>query len=377
MSDRVRVGLAGCGSVAQRGLIPHLAQPDITDQIEFRAVMDVVPGRAAATAAKYNLPLWYEDYDQMLKEGDLDMVVLATPIGLHYEQGMKAIEAGKHVHFNKTMTTRKAEADDIIAAAKAKGVKLVASPGEMQCKLFQDARTLLMEQRIIGRIYYALFGGGMLHEYEAFRMPDDVISNVNPLWYYKKPGGGPMYDGVVYTLHQATGILGPVKRVTGFSGIGLKERRFKGEVTQADMDDNTHLILDFGDSVFANVYGAFTYNIRREHSIQFAGSEGSLDLGESGITVHSGREPGLYGLPGSELKTGPRRAHDEMPYLQGVHLTLPEHHVYSDIMHLVDCIRNNKQPVVTAEHARHVIEIIEAGYRSSETGRAIELTTTF
>ena len=140
MSDRVRIGLAGCGSVAQRGLIPHLAQSDITDQIEFRAVMDVVPGRAEATALKYNVPLWFEDYDQMLAEGDLDMVVLATPIGLHYEQGMKAIEAGKHVHFNKTMTTRKAEADDIIATAKAKGVKLVASPGEMQCRLFQDAR---------------------------------------------------------------------------------------------------------------------------------------------------------------------------------------------------------------------------------------------
>jgi len=363
--------------VAQRGLIPHLAQPDIADQIEFRAVMDVVPGRAQATAAKYGVPLWFEDYDAMLAQGDLDMVVLASPIGLHYEQGMKAIQAGKHVHFNKTMTTRKAEADEIIAAAKAKGVKLVASPGEMQCRLFQDARDLLMEKHIIGRIYYAVFGGGMLHEYEAFRMPNDVISNVNPLWYYQKPGGGPMYDGVVYNLHLVTGILGPAKRVTGFSGIGLKERRFKGEVVQATMDDNTHLVLDFGDSVYANLYGAFTYNVRREYTMQFAGSEGSLNIGETGITVLGGREPGLFGLAGSKLETGPRRAHDEMPYLDGVHLTLPEHHVYSDIMHLVDCIRNSKQPVVTAEHARHVIEIIEAGYRSSETGRAIDLTTTF
>jgi predicted dehydrogenase len=377
MADIVRVGLAGCGSVAQRGLIPHLAQPDITGQIQFRAVMDPAPGRAEATAARYGVPLWYEDYDQMLAQGDLDIVVIASPIGYHYEQGLKAIQAGKHVHFNKTMTTRKVEADEVIAAAKAKGVKLVASPGEMQCRLFQEARELLMEQKIIGRIYYALFGGGMLHEHEAFRMADDVISNVNPLWYYRKPGGGPMYDGVVYSLHAITGIFGPAKRVTGFSGIGLKERRFKDQVTQADMYDNTHLILDFGDALFANVYGAFTYNIKRTASLQFAGSEGSLDLGETGITVNSGREPGLFGLPGAKLETGSRRAHDEMPYLHGVHLTLPEHHVYSDIMHLVDCIRNDKQPVVTAEHARHVIEIIEGGYLASETGKAIDLTTTF
>lgn len=102
-----------------------------------------------------------------------------------------------------------------------------------------------------------------------------------------------------------------------------------------------------------------------------------MDLGETGITVYSGREPGLFGLANAKLETGARRAHDEMPYLEGVHKTLPEHHVYSDIMHLVDCIRNDKQPLVTAEHARHVIEIIEAGYRASETGQAVDLTTTF
>lgn len=49
--DKLRIGLAGCGSVSQRGLIPHLAQDDIGDRVIFQAVMDPVEGRAAGIAS--------------------------------------------------------------------------------------------------------------------------------------------------------------------------------------------------------------------------------------------------------------------------------------------------------------------------------------
>lgn len=128
MSGRLRVGLSGCGSVSQRGLIPHLAQPDVQDRIEFRAVMDPVEGRAKAVSELREIPLWYQDYDQMLEEGDLDMMVIASPIGFHYERGLKAVQMGMHVHFNKTMTTTKREADEIIEAARVKGSNLWPPP---------------------------------------------------------------------------------------------------------------------------------------------------------------------------------------------------------------------------------------------------------
>jgi predicted dehydrogenase len=66
-----------------------------------------------------------------------------------------------------------------------------------------------------------------------------------------------------------------------------------------------------------------------------------------------------------------------MPFVFGPHLKLPERHVYSDIMHMVDCVLNNKEPAISAEHARHVIEIIELGYKAAVSGRTQELITTF
>ncbi len=59
------------------------------------------------------------------------------------------------------------------------------------------------------------------------------------------------------------------------------------------------------------------------------------------------------------------------------HREIGEAHVYEDIMQLVDWIRDDTPSIATAEHARHVIEIIEAGYRAAETGQAQDLKTTF
>jgi predicted dehydrogenase len=66
-----------------------------------------------------------------------------------------------------------------------------------------------------------------------------------------------------------------------------------------------------------------------------------------------------------------------LPHVVGEHRHIPEQHVFEDIMQLVDWIRTGTPSLVTAEHARHVIEIIEGAYRSAETGRVQELRTTF
>jgi predicted dehydrogenase len=365
-SDPVKIGLAGCGSVAQRGILPHLAQDDIREWCTLHAVMDPVSGRAKATAEKFGASLVFEDYDELLAS-DIDAVVIASPIGLHYDQAMSAIAAGKHVHLNKTMTTTKTEADAVIDAAAKAGLKLVASPGRAHRGAAKRAKEIV-ESGDIGRVYWTEVGaasGG--HEFEGFRKGDDVLSNVNPTWYYKRPGGGPMYDMTVYALHAITGILGSVKRVTGMSGIGLKERTFKDEKIPVDMDDNTHLLLDFGDNVFGLVFGSnsSTGGARPFSSPFISGSEGALAVGRGGIEVW-----GRSGNRTEEVERG-------MPYVFGEHLELPERHVYSDVMHLVDCVLHDREPAVSAEHARHVIEIIELGYAAAETGETQTMTTDF
>ncbi|MGH2371595.1 MAG: Gfo/Idh/MocA family protein, partial [Chloroflexota bacterium] len=121
MGRKIKVGLVGLGSLAQRGILPHTFQDDAREKIEAVAVCDNVPGRAEAVAEKWN---WYEaytDYEAMLTRADIEAVFIATPIPLHYRQAMAALQAGKHVYVQKSMTTTLAEADDVVRAARAKG----------------------------------------------------------------------------------------------------------------------------------------------------------------------------------------------------------------------------------------------------------------
>ena len=367
MPSRVGIGVVGAGSIGIRGALAHLSLEDVQDRVFLAAVCDPVPGRAAAAAGQFGVARAYERYEDLLEDTDVDAVTLCSPIGLHYEQGLQAIEAGKHVHFNKTMTTTAAEATELIDRAATEEVKLVASPGEMLRPLNRAVRELVESGRL-GKISWAATGAafGTYHEDEPVRQRDGI----DPSWYWRKPGGGPLYDMTVYGLHTLTGILGPAKHVTAMSGIGIAEREFDGERRECTADDNSLLLLDFGDSVFAFVHGTFAGSLTGLGAVNVYGSAGMVEG-----ALHNGT-PLEY--PGYE-RVQPGRDGDAvlLPHVDEAHAALGEPFVFEDVMQLVDCVRDDTATVCDAGHARHVIEIIEAAYRSAETGRAQDLETTW
>lgn len=359
MTDRVGMGVVGAGSIGIRAALAHLSLSDVQDRVFLAAVCDPSPGRAKAAAEKYGVPNGYETYEELLEDPIVTAVTIGSPIGVHFDQGLAAIRAGKHIHFNKTMTTTADEANTLIREAKERGVKIVASPGQMTNRGNRALRHAIQGGQI-GQVVWATCGAGFgnYHEAEGVRSGDDVLSNINPSWYWRKPGGGPLYDMTVYGLHTLTGVLGPAKRVTAMSGIAIPEREFRGEKYQVDADDNTFILVDFGGSCFAFVYGAATGGI----PASFFGTKGN-------VTGNS--------LNGKPLDVPDDGRDHRGPHVVGAHVGLGEEHVYEDIMQLVDYIREDIQPYGTAEHAAHVIEIFEAAYRAAETGQTQTLTTTF
>jgi predicted dehydrogenase len=367
----VGIGVVGAGSIGIRGALAHLSLEDVQDRVFLAAVCDPVPGRAAAAASRFDVARAYERYEDLLDDPAVDAVTLCSPIGLHYEQGLKAIESGKHVHVNKTMTTTAAEATDLIERAAAADVKLVASPGEMLRPLNREVRRLV-ESGELGKISWAATGAafGTYHEQEPVRQGNGTTDTIDPSWYWSTPGGGPLYDMTVYGLHTLTGILGPATRVAAMSGIGIEQREFQGQRRECTADDNSLLLLDFGDSVFAFVHGTFAGRVTGLGAVNVYGSEGTVEG-----ALHNG-SPLRY--PGYE-RVGPGRNGDAvlLPHVTEAHAALGEAFVFEDVMQLVDCVRDDVTSVCDARHARHVIEIIEVAYRSAETGRTQDLETTF
>jgi len=144
------------------------------------------------------------------------------------------------------------------------------------------------------------------------------------------------------------------------------------------MDDNTLILLDFGDGVFALASGQ---NAVTSPSIGWGrlvvwGSDGALDLSGRGLEISSrSKLAGTLGFTNGML-TVPAGGSGDLPGVVGPHLTIQEPHVYADILHLATCLLEDREPLVTGEQARHVVEIIEKGYLAARTGQTQDLVST-
>lgn len=377
--SKVRLGIVGAGTISLR-VLRHLVQPDVGERVSLTAICDPIPGRAQAVADKFNIGRWYTQYEALLQYDEVDAVTIGSPISFHYEQVRQAFLAGKHVHCNKTMATTAREAKELIRLARELNLNLVPSPGEMLRPHNQYIKEVIRRGEI-GTLCWAACGAafGTYHQDEAERQGSDVASNVDPSWYFRKPGGGPLYDMTVYALTALTGILGPVLRVTALSGTRIKEREFHGGLVPCDADDNTVMLLDFGDNLFAFAYGTASGSLTEGFNGSYFGTSGAI----IGLTFNG--KPLDY--PGAELaRQVPAGSRVEyryqnvgnqwlLPHINELHRDLPEQHVFEDIMQLIDWIREGKESMVTPEHAAHVIDIIESAFRASSTGQTQFITT--
>ena len=372
----VRLGIVGVGALTLRALLPHLTQEDVRPALVVRALCDPVAARGAAAASQYGIARCVGTIEELVADDEIDAVTIASPIGLHAEHVRIALTAGKHVHVNKTLSTTVAEATELIELAAANGLRLVASPGEVLRPQLARTRELITSGAI-GRLSWAICGCafGRYHEIEEPERRGVAGEPIDPSWYFRRPGGGPLYDMTSYALHGLTTVLGPAARVTAMSGVVMPQREFAGRRIDAEMDDNSIALLDFGSGAFAVVHGTAAGTVIEDFAAaRFFGTDGEI----AGLLLNG--KP--FDFPGRELTTdAPTWDWDVqmrvLPHVTGPHRQIPESHVFEDIMQLVDWVRDGVPSPVTAEHARHVIDIIESTYRSAASGRTETLSTTF
>ncbi len=151
--DKVRVGIIGCGGIANGKHMPSLSK---LKEVEMVAFCDLIEEKAQKAAKQYGVPgaKVFTDYKQLLAEKDIDVVHVLTPNRQHSFITVDALEAGKHVMCEKPMAINSAEARKMLDAAKRTGKKLTIGyqgrfrPNSMYLKK-------MCENGELGEIYYA------------------------------------------------------------------------------------------------------------------------------------------------------------------------------------------------------------------------------
>ena len=379
MSDKVKLAFVGTGDVFLKYYLPEAIEQEIYD---ITAICDIALDRAQRVADFVGGAEAYGDYNEMLERSDAEMIAIVTPPPSHYQLALDGLEAGRHVYVEKPFCRHLDQANHLLDTAQRKGVHLMAAP-----TILLDPPNMMMRDLIregaIGKVAFAVspsfqLGGAAPGYFDRFQR-QLKFSNIDLLerpeektdaaWYYQK-GGGPVYDLAVYSITQMTGLIGPVRRVVAFSGTVNPHRLLMGgteEARQIDVteDDNTSFLLDMGDARFVYINAAWHGGGSRSQGMEIIGSEGTITTSGSGDLVTRTREATVH------LYQNERREWEDIP-AEGELWWIP-----TGMTHLAHCIAENRQPDITIEHARHVVEVMEKVYVAAETGRAQEITTTF
>ncbi|MFE2869921.1 Gfo/Idh/MocA family protein [Embleya sp. NPDC059259] len=366
MTDILRVGILGSGGIATApyGVLPNTHH--YAGRVEVVAIADPDLDLARATATRFGVPAAHGSLEAMLDDTDLDAVVNLTPIPVHAETSRLILARGKHLAVEKPLAATLAEADELIAMAHERDLALVCAPPDLLYEPYARAATLVRDGAI-GRVAFARVrsshagpGGG------PHGWPSD------PSWFYRE-GSGPLLDMGVYGIHQITGILGPALRVAAFAGVTDAERTvrggpFEGLEMPVTAADNCLFMLDFGDSAYAVVDGTFNVHASRSPKLEIFGRQGVLSvLRPDGPDLELYRAGIAPGVDGWVQPTEPL-ARDTLRHTYGRALL---------VGHLADVVLDGATPVLTAEHARHALEIMTAVTVSARERRFVDLTTTF
>ncbi len=111
----MRVGIVGCGEVTQIMHLPSLNQ--LSDRFQVTALCDISAKVLDEVSSAWNVSNRFQDYRDLVKQDDVDAVLVANPNAYHAQVVLAAIAAGKHVLIEKPMCMNLREADEIIAAA--------------------------------------------------------------------------------------------------------------------------------------------------------------------------------------------------------------------------------------------------------------------
>lgn len=318
----VRIGLLGCGAIARRAHLPGLR----TAGADVVAFTSRSLASAEAAAAEWGGGEVFTDWRQVLDLADLDAVDVCTPNRLHVEMAVAAAEAGKHVLVEKPLACTVAEADRMIAAARAAGVLLMPAHNLR----FAPPVVALRDAVAAGLV------GEVVTVRAAFGHAGPEVWAPEATWFRTATdaGGGALLDLGVHMADLLRCVLADeVAEVAAFL-----QGRTPG------VEDAGTALLRFASGATGTLQASWIARPGPDIQVTISGTEGRLHLD---ATLAPTFHPAGAGPP--EALAVPAEA--DNPYAA-----------------FVRAIRTGGAPPVTARDGRAAVAIIEAAYRSAQSG---------
>ena len=314
----VRVGVIGCGRIAQEHLQSHKNLPEA----ELIAVADPIADLASDVATQYQCKA-YSDYREMLASGSVEAVSVCTPPVTHASIMLDAIGRGVHVLCEKPLTIQLSDAEKVLLAVQKSDVIL------MMASKFRFVDDVVKAK---GLIEGGVIGRPVFFE-NAFCSRVDMRGRWNAVKAIA--GGGVLFDNATHSVDIARFLMGPIASVQAEHGIRAQD---------IEVEDTSRLCFHSAGGVLGTVDVSWSVNKEQDAYISVHGTEGTLTIG---------------------WKESRYRLHASPDWVQFGHGYSKKAAFLNQIGHFLRCVRREEAPLITPLDGLESVRVIEAAYRSS------------
>jgi predicted dehydrogenase len=344
MNKPVRVGLIGSQFITAI----HAEALKACQAAELFAVASPTPGNAEKFARAHGIPHHSTDYRKLLAMPEVDMIVIGAPNDVHCAITIDAATAGKHIVLEKPMCLNLDEADRMLAACREANVRLMYAEELCFAPKYVRLKKLLDSG--------ALGDATLVKQSEKHDGP-----HAAHFWDVERSGGGVTMDMGCHAIEFFRWMLGRPKIKSVYAQMATLVHKDK---TRGD--DNAIIIVEFETGAIGLAEESWTKMGGMDDRAEIHGSKGVAfaDL------LH-GNAIEAYSLEGYDYAV--EKAGSTKGWSFPIYEEAWNYGFHGEMAHFVDCVQNDKQPLVTGDDARAVMEVLFAAYQSAGSGKKVTL----
>ena len=353
----MKTGVIGAGFISQIYL-QNMTQK--FDNLDVIAVADLNIENARKRAEEFGI--YGCTVEELLQNKEIEMVVVLTPVGAHYNVIRQALEAGKHVYTEKTITDSTSTARELLELADSKGLYLGSAPDTFLGSAIQTAKMAIED--------------GMLGDINSFSISVNRNNNLLLAFFpiLRAPGTGVLFDYGVYHLTALVSLLGPVTKVGGIVRAPYKTRintipgspDFGHEINCTN-ESEVSAVLQLKNGITGTLHIDTESHTADQAHFAIYGTRGILYLSDA--NQFGGEIKFLPNTVDYREKTAPVTLWNFSPYSDNARGVGPSE--------MADAIEHKRPNRASKEMAFHVLQVLEAILEGGTQGKFTDISSEF
>jgi predicted dehydrogenase len=358
MAKKLGVGIVGCGNISAA----YFSLSKMFKGMEVRACTDLDMKAAKARAKEYGVRA--ETGPNLLAADDIDIIVNLTIPAAHYEVSKAAVDAGKHVYSEKPFVLSVKDGLALKKQADRKGLRIGSAPDTFLGGAHQLARRIV-DSGDVGKITSGtayVMSHGMEHWHP------------NPDFFFM-PGAGPVLDVGPYYVTNLIQLIGPVRRVAGFTSTPALERTITskprhGQKIPVKTPTTIHSVLEFENGAIVTLNASWDVWSHGHSPMELYGEQGTLLV----------PDPNFFGgevklaKPGKSAKAQSWKHPFGIPNQKHANGAMANYRT-SGLADMALGIVADRPHRCSLELALHAVEVMTGVLHAGETGKVVTMKT--